>query len=152
MGENSVDLVVELDRYPTPDSKHQLRSFRELPGGEAASAAVGLARLGHRVAYVGRFGGDAFGDTGRRRLGEEGVDLRHVVVVNGSAQALGSSAEEIDHAIEATDAATSGRRVPVAFWNYGDSVIIETGGAPAGAAVKDATIWLARKRRAGPGQ
>lgn len=65
------------------------------------------------------------------------------VVVNGSAQALGSSAEEIDHAIEATDAATSARRVPVAFWNYGDSVIIETGGARPGAATKDATIWLA---------
>ena len=88
MGENSVDLVVELDRYPAPDSKHQLRSFTELPGGEAASAAVGLARLGHRVAYVGRFGDDAFGETGRKRLSDEGVDLGHVVIVNGSASRL----------------------------------------------------------------
>ena len=67
------------------------------------------------------------------------------VVVNGTAQALGSSAQEIDHAIETSAAAAAKQslRVPVAFWNYGDSVIIETGGAPAGAEIKDATIWLA---------
>jgi hypothetical protein len=65
------------------------------------------------------------------------------VVINGSAQALGSDAQEIDRAIEASDAATAARRVPVAFWNYGDSVIIETGGAPPGVEFKDATIWLA---------
>jgi sugar/nucleoside kinase (ribokinase family) len=88
MGENSVDLVAELDRYPAPDSKHQLRRFTQIPGGEAASAAVGLARLGNRVAYVGRFGDDGFGDTGRERLADEGVDTSHVVVVNGCASRI----------------------------------------------------------------
>ena len=65
------------------------------------------------------------------------------VVVNGTTEVLGSSAEEIHHAVDLNPAVKQSLSVPVAFWNYGDSVIIETGGAPAGAAVKDATIWLA---------
>jgi sugar/nucleoside kinase (ribokinase family) len=88
IGENSLDLVVELDRHPAVDSKQQLRAFRQLPGGEAASAAVGLARLGWRVAYLGRFGDDDFGKTGRERLDGEGVDTRHVIVVPGVASRL----------------------------------------------------------------
>ena len=43
------------------------------------------------------------------------------------------AAEEINHAIETPAMPQCVSRVPVAFWNYGDSVIIETGGAPAGA-------------------
>jgi sulfofructose kinase len=88
IGENSLDLVAELDRYPAVDSKQQLRGFRQLPGGEAASAAVGLARLGWRVAYIGRFGDDDFGKTGRERLDGEGVDTGHVVVVPGVSSRL----------------------------------------------------------------
>jgi sulfofructose kinase len=81
IGENSVDLVAEVDRHPAADSKQPLRGFRQLPGGEAASAAVGLARLGWRVAYLGRFGDDDFGRTGRQKLEDEGVEMSHVVVV-----------------------------------------------------------------------
>jgi sulfofructose kinase len=88
IGENSVDFVAELDRHPAADSKQQLRAFRQLPGGEAASAAVGLARLEWRVAYIGRFGDDDFGRTGRERLQEEGVDTQHVVIVPGVASRL----------------------------------------------------------------
>jgi sugar/nucleoside kinase (ribokinase family) len=88
IGENSIDLVAELDRYPAVDSKQQLRGFSQLPGGEAASAAVGLARLGWRVAYVGRFGDDEFGRSGRERLAAEGVDVSHTVAIPGVASRL----------------------------------------------------------------
>jgi sugar/nucleoside kinase (ribokinase family) len=88
IGENSLDFVAELDRHPTVDSKQQLRGFRQLPGGEAASAAVGLARLGWRTAYIGRFGDDDFGRTGRERLENEGVDIGRVVVVPGVASRI----------------------------------------------------------------
>ena len=88
IGENSVDFVVELDRHPEVDSKQQLRGFSQLPGGEAASGAVGLARLGWRAAYIGRFGDDEVGRTGRDRLSAEGVDMRHAIVVPGVASRL----------------------------------------------------------------
>lgn len=44
--------------------------------GAELNAAVGLARLGHPVAFVGRVGADAFGQVVRRRLAMEGVDTR----------------------------------------------------------------------------
>lgn len=88
IGENSLDLVAELDRHPIADSKQRLRRLVHLPGGEAASAAVGLARLDCRVAYVGKFGDDDYGRTGRDRLAAEGVDLRHVTTVSHTSSRL----------------------------------------------------------------
>ncbi|MBA3436203.1 MAG: hypothetical protein H0X20_00310 [Chloroflexi bacterium] len=53
-------------------------------GGPAATAAVALARLGHRVAFVGTVGDDAAGDEIRASLTEEGVDVEDVTVVTGA--------------------------------------------------------------------
>ncbi len=64
-------------------------------------------------------------------------------VVNGAVEVVGSSASEIDRAINATETALASSRVPVHFWHYGNSVIIETGSAPRDAEPKEATIWLA---------
>lgn len=63
-------------------------------------------------------------------------------VVNGAAEVLGSSESEIDRAISATETALSSSRVPLHFWHYGNSVIIEAGAAH-DSEPKDATIWLA---------
>lgn len=64
-------------------------------------------------------------------------------VVNGAAEVMGSSESEIDRAINATETALASSRVPVHFWHYGNSVIIETGGAVNASDPKEATIWLA---------
>ncbi|HWD69227.1 MAG TPA: sugar kinase [Solirubrobacteraceae bacterium] len=54
----------------------------EIPGygvhvtGAELNAAVGLARLGHAVAFAGRVGSDPFGAVVRRRLAMEAVDTR----------------------------------------------------------------------------
>ncbi len=64
-------------------------------------------------------------------------------VVNGAVEVLGSSASEIERAINATATALASSRVPVHFWHYGNSVIIEAGAAPNDAEPKEATIWLA---------
>lgn len=47
-------------------------------GGSESNVAVGLARLGTSVAWVGRLGDDAFGDAVVRALRGEGVDVRAV--------------------------------------------------------------------------
>lgn len=44
--------------------------------GAELNSAVGLARLGHAAAFVGRVGTDPFGLVVRRRLAMEGVDTR----------------------------------------------------------------------------
>jgi 2-dehydro-3-deoxygluconokinase len=50
---------------------------RHVAGAEA-NVAVGLARLGHAVAYVGRVGPDGHGTAIVRRLRGEGVDVSHL--------------------------------------------------------------------------
>jgi 2-dehydro-3-deoxygluconokinase len=47
---------------------------RHIAGAEA-NVAVGLARLGHSVSYVGRVGSDGFGTAILRKLRGEGVDV-----------------------------------------------------------------------------
>ena len=46
--------------------------------GAESNVAIGLARLGHRVAWAGRVGQDAFGDLVLRELAAEAVDTRAV--------------------------------------------------------------------------
>jgi sugar/nucleoside kinase (ribokinase family) len=88
LGENSMDLVATVDRFPEPDLKIELSDLTERPGGEGAAAAVGLSRLGWRVQYIGRFGDDPWGHRGRAALANEGVDVAHCGVVPGIASRL----------------------------------------------------------------
>jgi 2-dehydro-3-deoxygluconokinase len=47
--------------------------------GAESNVAIGLSRLGHATAWVGRVGADEFGALALRELRAEGVDVRHVV-------------------------------------------------------------------------
>lgn len=53
--------------------------FDRFVAGAEANVAVGLARLGHSVDFVGRVGADGFGEAIRRRLRGEGVGITHLV-------------------------------------------------------------------------
>jgi len=55
-------------------------AFRAYPAGAEANVAVGLARLGRRVAFVGRVGADGLGTRIVRALRGEGVDVTGLVV------------------------------------------------------------------------
>ena len=54
------------------------------PGGNAVNVAVNAVRCGARAGYVGALGTDRAGKVLYRALGEEGVDLDLVRVVDGS--------------------------------------------------------------------
>jgi len=62
----------------------EITSFRRYVAGSEANVAVGLARLGHRVAYVGCVGDDGFGTAIVRKLRGEGVDVRGLRTVERS--------------------------------------------------------------------
>lgn len=53
----------------------QPRTFTALPGGSPYNVAIGLARLGQRVALMARLSGDAFGGILRDQALAEGIDL-----------------------------------------------------------------------------
>jgi sulfofructose kinase len=87
-GENSVDLIAVTDDHPQANAKVPMLDYQELPGGEAASAAVGLARLGWRARYVGRFGDDRLGTFVRTRLIAETVEISDSIVTEQEANRL----------------------------------------------------------------
>ncbi|PZS05681.1 MAG: sugar kinase [Pseudonocardiales bacterium] len=53
-------------------------TFRRSVAGAEVNVAVGMARLGHAVGWVGVLGEDAFGDVVLRSLRAEGIDLSRV--------------------------------------------------------------------------
>lgn len=55
------------------------RRFDAEIAGAESNVAIGLARLGHRVAFYGRVGDDVFGERIRRELRGEGVDVSALV-------------------------------------------------------------------------
>ncbi len=74
-GENSVDFVARTRGDGPVAGKQALDRFDMLPGGQGATAAIGCARLGARVRYVGAFGADGWGREARRALTDNGVEV-----------------------------------------------------------------------------
>jgi sugar/nucleoside kinase (ribokinase family) len=83
-GTNAVDFLIEVPHYPAFNSKIELTNYSQAPGGEIATAMVGLQRLGMRTSYVGRFGTDHAGDIGMSSLTREGVDLTYGEKIEGA--------------------------------------------------------------------
>lgn len=75
LGQNTLDELCVVGRFPTPDSKLRLRAYATQPGGQVATALVALRRWGARVAYCGCFGDDEAGGVSRASLEAEGVDV-----------------------------------------------------------------------------
>jgi sulfofructose kinase len=75
LGENSLDVVAVVPRFPKPDSKQTLDRLSSLVGGQTATALVACARLGWRARYLGGVGDDEAGRRVTEELGREGVDV-----------------------------------------------------------------------------
>jgi len=78
VGSINLDLVVAVERHPAPGETVVGGDCRQFPGGKGANQAVAAARLGAKVAMVGRVGADAQGAWLRQGLWTEGVDVEHV--------------------------------------------------------------------------
>ena len=74
VGSLNADLVVRTPRFPAPGETTTGSGFAIYPGGKGANQAVAAARLGGRVAMIGRVGRDDHGVLLRRSLHDAGVD------------------------------------------------------------------------------
>jgi sulfofructose kinase len=83
-GTNAVDHLIRVPHYPDFGSKVEFDEVVIAPGGEVATAMVGLQRLGMRTAYAGRFGSDEAGSIGISSLAEEGVDTAYCERIDGA--------------------------------------------------------------------
>ena len=76
---------VALERGPMAEAT----SYRRTTAGAEANVAVGLARLGRRVAYIARVGADGLGSAVVRELRGQGVDVDFVRTDPDAAQWCG---------------------------------------------------------------
>jgi len=78
VGSLNMDLVMRMDRAPAGGETLPGHDFATLPGGKGANQAVACARMGARVAMVGRVGADANGAVLRAALAVDGIDAGEV--------------------------------------------------------------------------
>jgi sulfofructose kinase len=83
-----LDEVFHVREFPAPDTKAEATEFIAIGGGNAANAAVAIARLGGKVAFAGPIGGpageDAVGDRVVKSLAAEGIDCGGLVRLDGA--------------------------------------------------------------------
>lgn len=78
VGSSNTDMIVRLKRIPRPGETLLGGAFFSAAGGKGANQAVAAARLGGRVALVGRAGRDSLGDQAASLLAAEGIDVAHL--------------------------------------------------------------------------
>ena len=101
VGSANLDLVVEVASIPAPGETVLGGGLRRIPGGKGANQAVAAARLGRRVAMVGRVGDDDAGTMLRAALASAGVDTTslHTTPETPSGTALIAVGADGDNAI-----------------------------------------------------
>lgn len=77
------DVTIRVATLPEPDGEAIIESQRRSGGGSAANVAAALAGFDLDAGLVGSVGDDEHGLLARRELREYGVDLDHVLVVEG---------------------------------------------------------------------
>ncbi len=83
-GLNAVDHLITVPHYPAFNTKVRFLDHRVLPGGQVATAMVGLARLGMRTRYIGQVGDDDEGRLQVASLRDEGVETALVQTIPGA--------------------------------------------------------------------
>ena len=80
VGGTNMDYLVRGRALPKPGETGMGETFQEAPGGKGANQAVAAARLGARVAFVGRVGADERGKAIMKRLKEEHIHTEFMTV------------------------------------------------------------------------
>jgi len=79
VGHASYDLVLSVPHHPIEDEKMVADSFISCGGGPAANAAVQVAKLGLKSAFVGYLGNDLYGEMHKQELIENEVAVDKIV-------------------------------------------------------------------------
>ena len=100
VGSANLDLVALTERLPHPGETVSAHGYFEACGGKGANQAIASARAGARTAFIGSVGDDAAGETLRRALQADGVDLQHLsVAVEPTGRALIGVSDDAENLI-----------------------------------------------------
>jgi sugar/nucleoside kinase (ribokinase family) len=80
LGLTAIDHLITLPAFPERGTKSRLSHYEAQGGGQIGTGFSALARLGLKVKFLGKVGGDPQGELSLKLLQEEGVDTSHVVV------------------------------------------------------------------------
>jgi sugar/nucleoside kinase (ribokinase family) len=80
-----LDELFRVKDFPPPDGKVEASAYITIGGGNAANAAITIARLGGTASYAGPIGDDAASDRVLANLARENVDTSGCVRVPGAA-------------------------------------------------------------------
>lgn len=72
-GSISIDMVMSIPNLPKPGEQIHTDTFTRRPGGKGATQAIAAARMGAKVAMVGKIGQDGFGTQMLNKLKGEGI-------------------------------------------------------------------------------
>lgn len=84
LGLNATDILISVSAFPAAGSKVAVRSFRQMPGGQVATAMVACQLWGLRTRYIGRLGDDEAAKIHRDEFANAGVEAQVAVVENCS--------------------------------------------------------------------
>jgi len=79
LGSSNTDMIVKVRRLPRPGETVLGGGFSTAGGGKGANQAVAAARAGGDVVFIGRVGGDPFGEEALRDFEKDGINTEHVV-------------------------------------------------------------------------
>lgn len=79
-GALNMDKLYRVHRIARRGEESYIMGYSEAPGGSAANTIVGLARLGHKVGYIGKIGKDSEGINLLKSFTDEKVDIKGVIV------------------------------------------------------------------------
>jgi len=83
VGTPAIDMMARVSALPHADGLAVAETYGAYPGGAGANVAVGVARLGGRVGFLGTVGDDEYGRQLLRAFEEERIDTRGVRVAQG---------------------------------------------------------------------
>jgi ribokinase len=79
IGPSNTDMIIKLERLPTPGETIIGGDFATAGGGKGANQAVQCARLGADVILLARIGKDPFGDRSVEQFRREGIDTSFII-------------------------------------------------------------------------
>ena len=79
VGSSNTDMIIQLDRIPSPGETVLGGEFSTAAGGKGANQAVAAARAGGEVTFIARIGTDMFGQTAVQGFKSDGIDIHHVL-------------------------------------------------------------------------
>jgi len=88
LGITVLDRVQRVSKLPTTGGKFVAHDYFEIGGGPAATAAVAVAKLGRKVDFIGRVGGDSVADIMLTELSGYGVNVDKVIHIPQASSAF----------------------------------------------------------------